>query len=185
MDQPDALLPWFIILELPAGVAGLLIAGIFAASMSSLEGSLNSMSTILVTDFYKRFHGSFSDKKALKLGKTFVVLLGVFGTACGLILATHPIQSLYDKFFELIGLFGGGLGGLFLLGMMTVRGSVKGVLIGFILSAVFQFYISNYTSLNFFTYLFFGMTSCFILGYIFSIIFPDHGKSLEGLTVHT
>jgi Na+/proline symporter len=185
MDQPDALLPWFIMLELPAGVAGLLIAGIFAASMSTLESSLNSMSTVMVTDFYKQYSKKASDLKSVKLGKVFVVILGLTGTVAGLILATQQIQSLYDKFFELIGLFGGGLGGLFLLGMMTEKANAKGTLIGFALSAVFQFYITNYTSLSFFTYLFMGMMSCFLFGYLFSLIFPTNQKNIDGLTIHT
>jgi len=185
MDQPDALLPWFIMLELPAGVAGLLIAGIFAASMSSLESSLNSMSTVMVADFYKRYTKNPDDLRAVRLGKLFVIILGLTGTIAGLILATQPIQSLYDKFFELIGLFGGGLGGLFLLGMMTEKANAKGTLIGFALSAVFQYYINNYTSLSFFTYLFMGMMSCFLFGYVFSLIFPTNQKNIDGLTIHT
>lgn len=185
MDQPDALLPWFIMLELPAGIAGLLIAGIFAASMSTLESSLNSMSTVMVTDFYQRYSKQANEVKSVKLGKLFVVILGLAGTVAGLILATQQIQSLYDKFFELIGLFGGGLGGLFLLGMMTEKANARGTLIGFGLSAVFQFYITYYTSLNFFTYLFTGMMSCFLFGYLFSLLLPANQKKIHGLTIHT
>jgi solute:Na+ symporter, SSS family len=185
MDQPDSILPWFIVLELPPGVSGLLIAGIFAASMSSLEASINSMSTVFVKDFYERFGKKKSDASAVKLGKWLVVTLGVIGTGTGLILASSDITSLYDRFFELIGLFGGGLGGIFLLGMMTERGSSKGVLIGFIASGLILYYVSHFTSLNFFLYLFIGMMSCFIVGYLASLLLPDKGKSLDGLTIHT
>lgn len=50
----DAIFPWYIVSELPAGVRGLLIAAIFAAAMSSLSAGLNSVSTALITDFYKK-----------------------------------------------------------------------------------------------------------------------------------
>src|SRR3546814_18831008 len=87
MDQPDALLPWFIILDLPTGVSGLLIAGIFAASMSTLESSLGSMSTVLVTDFYKRFSKTYTESKAVRLGKSIIMLHGAVGTVVGGIIA--------------------------------------------------------------------------------------------------
>src|SRR3546814_19847172 len=78
---------------------------------------------------------------------------GALGTVIGGYLATFQIPSLYDKFFELIGLFGGGLGGLFLLGMMTDKANSKGTIIGFVLSGITQYLIVEYTSLHFFTYL--------------------------------
>src|SRR3546814_9741442 len=152
--------------------------------MSNLESSLGSMSTVLVTDFYKRCSKTYTESKAVRLGKIIIILLGALGTVIGGYLATFQIPSLYDKFFELIGLFGGGLGGLFLLGMMTDKANSKGTIIGFVLSGITQYLIVEYTSLHFFTYLFFGMATCFVLGYLFSLILPGDKKNLKGLTIH-
>src|SRR5690554_3023800 len=55
LQSQDAIFPWYIVTELPAGVTGLLIIAVFAAAMSSLSSSLNSMSTAIITDFYRRF----------------------------------------------------------------------------------------------------------------------------------
>ena len=52
-------LPMFIVNGLPAGLSGLVIAGLFAASMSTLDSSMNSVSTMIVTDFYRRFRSCF------------------------------------------------------------------------------------------------------------------------------
>ena len=54
----DAIFPLFIAQQLPAGVSGLIIAAVFAAAMSTLDSSLNSVSTAMVTDFYRRFRPS-------------------------------------------------------------------------------------------------------------------------------
>ena len=48
--------PLFITNHLPPGIAGLVIAGIFSASMSSLDSSMHSVSTVVTVDFYKRFY---------------------------------------------------------------------------------------------------------------------------------
>ena len=55
--QNDEIFPLFISTQLPAGLSGLLIAGIFAASMSSLDSSMHSIATVYITDFHKRFKG--------------------------------------------------------------------------------------------------------------------------------
>lgn len=78
-----------------------------------------------------------------------------------------------DQFYKFLGLFTGGLGGMFLLGMLTKKANGTGTMIGLVLSAFVIFYISNYTDINFLMYAFFGLTSCFIFGYIFSLIFKD------------
>jgi SSS family transporter len=54
-ETVDEILPYFVVTHLPLGIAGLVISGIFAASMSSLDSSMNSIATAYITDFHKRF----------------------------------------------------------------------------------------------------------------------------------
>ena len=54
-DISDKVLPHFIAYKLPPGLAGLLIAAIFAAAMSSIDTSLNSPATVILSDLYKRY----------------------------------------------------------------------------------------------------------------------------------
>ncbi len=54
-DQPDRIFPTFIVQELPAGISGLLVAAIFAAAMSTLSSSLNSLTSSFVNDFYRNY----------------------------------------------------------------------------------------------------------------------------------
>ncbi len=53
-DKADQVFPYFIVHELPKGMAGLVIAGVLAAGMSTLSSSLNSAATVFTIDFYKR-----------------------------------------------------------------------------------------------------------------------------------
>ncbi|MDH3652042.1 MAG: sodium/solute symporter, partial [Saprospiraceae bacterium] len=66
LNQPDAIFPWFIVNELPNGISGLLIAAVFAASMSSLDSSMNSVSTVVITDFVKRLQSDREEQVYLK-----------------------------------------------------------------------------------------------------------------------
>ncbi|MDA3925789.1 MAG: sodium/solute symporter, partial [Kiritimatiellae bacterium] len=49
----DSIVPWFVMNQLPNGVSGLIVAGIFAAAMSSLDSSMNSTSTAIINDFLR------------------------------------------------------------------------------------------------------------------------------------
>ena len=53
LDKNDQILPWFVAHEMPAGLAGLVIAGVFAAAMSSLDSSMHSICTAISNDFVK------------------------------------------------------------------------------------------------------------------------------------
>src|SRR5690606_6043534 len=79
-NKPDELLPYFIVQNLPVGVAGTVIAAIFAASMSSLDSSMNSISSAYITDIHSRFGKGQSDKRNLNVAKWLTVVIGVVGT---------------------------------------------------------------------------------------------------------
>jgi Na+/proline symporter len=95
-------------------------------------------------------------------------------------MASIPIQSLFDQLMTIMGLFGGGLAGIFLLGMLTDRANSLGVLIGFIISGIFQYFVSFHTSIHFLLFSVTGLFSCFIIGYLASIIISKRNlKNIE------
>src|SRR5690606_38342811 len=67
--QNDRILPLFVAQQMPAGLAGLVIAGVFAASMSSLDSSMHSIATALTTDFYQRLRPAMSDVHRLRVAR--------------------------------------------------------------------------------------------------------------------
>ena len=181
----DAVLPWFIVRELPIGVAGIVLAAIFAAAMSSLDSSLNSMATVLVTDFYHRFKPDSTDRRRLLLARIITVVLGVFGTGCALLMATYPIKSLWDLFLAMLGLLGGSLAGVFVLGIFTRRANSAGALIGVVCSTVILYYVQRFTEIHFFLYGGIGITACVCFGYLASLLIPSSKSYTKNLTVHT
>ncbi|SFG39627.1 sodium:solute symporter family transporter [Pontibacter chinhatensis] len=184
LQSQDAIFPWYIVTELPAGITGLLIAAIFAAAMSTLSSSMNSVTTAIITDFYRRFVPTKSDKSYLSTAKYITLTIGVVGTSLALVMAQWGISSLWDQFNTILGLFTGGLGGLFMLGIFTKRANAKGAITGLLLSGLVQFYISQYTNINLLLYAFTGLASCVIFGYLFSLLFGGQEREHEGLTIY-
>jgi len=182
--KTDAIFPFFIVQQLPAGISGLLIAGIFAAAMSSLDSSMNSVATAIVTDFYRRFKPDSSDAARLKLARRLTVLLGAIATVAGLLMAAYDIQSLWDFFLKILGLFGGSLAGLFALGIFTRRANGPGALIGALASAVVLFLVVRFTQIHLLLYGAIGIITCVLIGYLASILIPETPKNTKGLTIH-
>lgn len=117
-DIGDKVFPHFIGHQLPAGVTGLLVAAVFAAAMSTISTSLNSAATLLATDWYRRYiNRSASEKKTMTALHTATVLWGILGTALSLLLIN--VASALDAWWILSGILGGGMLGLFLLGLIS------------------------------------------------------------------
>jgi SSS family transporter len=181
----DEIFPWFIANELPVGVSGLVIAGLFAAAMSTLDSSMNSMATALTTDFYRRLNPHAAEHRCLALAQWLTLVLGVVGTACGLYMAWLGSTSMWDQYTKIIGLFGGGLAGLFAVGIFTRRATGPGALCGFLGSALLLFFVTKHTQVHFFLYPFLGTASCFLIAYLIGFAVPLGKRDLDGLTIFT
>ncbi len=181
----DAIFPLFIAQNLPYGLAGFVIAAIFSAAMSSLDSGMNSIATVFVTDFYRRFKPHKSDHIYLKLARAITFIVGLFATAVAIMLVSFNIYSAVIFASSVLGLFIGGLGGLFALGIFTRRANGIGALVGAIISAVVLYYVKYHTPINLFLYPTIGFMVCLIAGYLASLILPEREKSLVGLTLYT
>ncbi|WP_372763338.1 sodium/solute symporter, partial [Pseudoalteromonas sp.] len=127
--QIDQIFPAFISSELPIGIAGLIIAGIFAAAQSTVSTSMNSMSTTLVTDFMRPFNLCRSEKGYLNAARLLTLVVGIFGTLVGLLFISPEIRSLMEEYFKVVGMFMGALGGLFILGIISTRANASGAMV--------------------------------------------------------
>ncbi len=177
----DSVFPLFITNHLPPGVSGLVIAGIFSASMSSLDSSMHSISTVVTIDFYKRFTKKYSDIKGLKVAKWTTVIVGIFGTMIACLMAAFPVKSLFFLFQEVIGLFGSAIAGIFILGIFIKAANWKGAMIGSVLSVIALIFVKYYTPLNFYIYPLIAIPTCVIGGYIASLIFKVDQKDIDNL----
>ena len=131
----DKVLPHFIATQLPPGLAGLLIAAIFAAAMSSIDTSLNSAATVTLKDFVQRhLNLGKTEADALRILRNATLVWGVLGT--GVALAMIGQKSLLDAWWKLSGIFAGGMLGLFLLGLISGRANNAGALAGVIVGVL-------------------------------------------------
>jgi len=183
--KTDAIFPFFIAQQLPAGVSGLVIAGLFAASMSSLDSSMNSIATAMVTDFYRRFRSQASDHYCLNLARWLTAILGVFGTSAALLIAGMEIVSLWDLFIKVLGLIFSPVAGILALGVFTRRVHGLGALIGGVASVVVLYVVQQHSAIHFFLWGAVGIVSCFVVGYLASLAIPMPAQRIEGLTVYT
>lgn len=180
--NPEELLPYYIVAELPLGIAGLVIAGIFAASMSSLDSSMNSIATAYITDIHKYLKPGLKDKDYLKLAKIITIIMGVFGTLTAIWIAATEVGFIFDFFQKLLGMIGGCLAGVFILAIFSQRANATGVVIGTLSGAGITFLVSRFTEVNGYLYGAIGVVSCVAIGFIFSLIFPNSKSQPKGLT---
>ncbi|MFT4588292.1 MAG: SSS family solute:Na+ symporter [Limisphaerales bacterium] len=117
-DVGDKILPHFIVKKLPLGLAGLLIAAIFAAAMSSMDTSLNSSATLYLCDVHKRYiRPKADDLESMRVLHRATLVVGIAGTLTAL--AMLRVKSALDAWWNLQGIFTGGMLGLFLLGLIS------------------------------------------------------------------
>lgn len=147
IEKADAVFPYFIVTQLPTGVVGLLIAAIAAAAMSSVDSSLNSSATIMLTDIYKRyFRRDAGEKESMRFLHVSTLVWGLLGTIIAL--AMIRVESVLDAWWQLAGIFSGGMLGLFLLGLISRKAgnaaAATGVILG-IFVIVWMTFSSHFT----------------------------------------
>lgn len=181
----DSTFPQFIAAELPAGLTGLIIAGIFAASMSTLSSCINSVATLVSVDFYERYAKNPTPAKSVRLAEWMTFVAGGIGVGTAVLLASFNIQSALDTSFQLAGLLGGGFAGCYGLGMLTKRANWQGAAIGVASSVVATFIVWMWSLVHPYFYAVIATSVCIVVGYITSYFFPAPTQSLTGLTVYT
>jgi cyclically-permuted mutarotase family protein len=182
MAQPDSIFPHFIMTRMPVGIAGLLIAAIFAATMSTVSSNVNSISTAFTTDIYNHIWPESPDSRRLRMARISGILSGGLGIALALLMAGWNILSLFDYYNIILGLLGGGIAGVFAMAIFFPRINTTGALTGFIMSIIILLIILTYSSVHLLLYGFIGITISIIIAYVVSLFTPADKKDLAGLT---
>ena len=184
--KTDQIFPLFIANEMPVGLAGLIVAGIFAAAQSTVSTSMNSTATTLVTDFMKPLKmGNGSDSYYLKWARILTIVMGVLGTGFGLFFLNPDIKSLFDEFIKIVGLILGMLGGIFLLGVLSKRAHATGAIIGCLGGIVVVLYVWKETNVTAYFYPFASVGSCLMIGWIASFLPVREKQNTDGLTIYS
>ena len=179
ISKIDQIFPHFILHQMPTGLAGLVIAGVFAAAMSSLDSSMHSIATAFTTDFLSKDRDS---ESLLKLAKRITFVLGVLGTVSAIYIASQDSKNLWDILMGYVGLILGTLGGLFTLAIFTNRTASVHAWTGVIVAAAVLYYVKFHTEAHPLIIGAIGTVTCFLSGWIASLIIPAQTKNLDGLT---
>ena len=116
-SEADKIFPWFIAHSLPVGVRGLVIAGLLAAAMSSIDSGINSLSAVVTVDIYQRFFRTDGDDRpALWVAKLVTLLAGLLSVVMAY--AMHFLHDEHRNLFEVMNKSTGGLPGT--LGMIVL-----------------------------------------------------------------
>jgi len=175
-QKPDYVFPYFIVHGLPVGLRGLLIASIFAAGMSTVATSITSSSTIILTDYYKRFKRNTTDRQNVRVLQWSSFIVGIIGIFVAI--AMLSVESIIDAWWKLSSIFSGGMLGLFLLGYASRKVGKREALIGVIVGVAIIAWISLAEPLNLpgphlheYLAIVLGTASIFITGFLLGVLF--------------
>jgi len=191
VEKPDQAFPWFIGHEIPGGFTGLILVGLFAASMSTLSSEFNSFSASLTTDFYERLVGKLTSRGKLLMSKGIVLAAGISAIVLALLLSRHTggiMQLVLDAWAAIGAVLGGGILATFFLGIFCPSANKRGLYPA--LAAGFSLTLWCYLTANdmvtlpeslvFLKYTWhtwwligFSNVFVFVLGYVLSRMFPE------------
>ncbi|MGB0564037.1 MAG: sodium:solute symporter family transporter, partial [Spirulinaceae cyanobacterium] len=132
----DGILAHFIVNQVPPGAAGLLVAAIFAAAMSSIDSALHSLATCMTVDFYQRYAPTNpSESQSLRVAQGLIVFWGILGILSAFYVASTG-EDLLPFLVTYTTLFLGPLLGIFLMGTLVPRINATGAFYGTIAAVV-------------------------------------------------
>jgi Na+/proline symporter len=155
--------PTYILNELPRGLAGLVIAVIFAAAMSTLSGEFSSLATASMVDFYKRFvrpHGG--DAHELLVSRILTGAWGLF--ACFVALEAGKLGSAIEVVNRFGSYFYGSILGVFALAVLSPRAGERGAFWGLIVGMLTVATVAWTTAIHFLWYNVVGTAAVFVSG---------------------
>jgi solute:Na+ symporter, SSS family len=164
----DQIFPKFIVEQLPSGVSGIIVAGLFASAMGSLSGSINSLASSTVIDLYKPYFGrNSSEASDLKLSRLFSFLWTIILVATAFIFLRSN-ESVIEIALSIASVTYGGLLGTFLLGVLFKRPQQSDAIIGFTAGLLVLIYVFFFTPIAWTWYTMIGSLATIAVGLISS-----------------
>ncbi|HEX4946661.1 MAG TPA: hypothetical protein VFZ34_08365 [Blastocatellia bacterium] len=171
LTNVDRIVPHFTVNILPGGLRGLVIAGIFAATMSSMSAGINSLTTCSLKDIWERL-GTTSASREIVRGRVLTLVWGLTGTFSALLVANLKL-TLAERFNMIYTFFAGPLAGIFLLGVLGKRASAWPTLLGALGGFAVTMTMANQTNVH---WLWNPPTGCavtMLIGYCLSWLLPQ------------
>jgi SSS family transporter len=167
LSNPDAILPFFAVRELRAGLAGLLIAGLFGASMGVMSAGINALSTATTVDIYARvLRPCRTEQHYANAGRVFTACWGIAATTVASF-AGH-LGELAIAYARVSSFVSGPILGIFLLGLLSRRATAGGALLGAAAGALATALLSLTVNWSFFYMAPIGVAVCLGVGWLSS-----------------
>lgn len=183
-DSANGVMIDFISNHLPVGLVGLIVAGVFAAAMSSVDSLLNSMSTVYVKDIHERFFIKKGQQASLKLSMTISAIWGLVIVVVTLMAFSGTTKSILDVVGSYISYISGPMCGAFFLALFTYKANDKGVTIGIVAGFVITYLFGTYAGASWIWKPAVGMIATFGVGYLMSLFVPA-SKKIEDIKAYT
>jgi Na+/proline symporter len=168
MTTNDQVFPAFIVRSLPHGVSGLVIAAIFAAAMSNLSGSLNSLASTSMFDVYLPLTGKRPDEATLlSMSRWLTAAWGL--VLIGIAMLARGWGSVFTTGLTIASIVYGPMLGAFLLGLLTTRANQAGAITGTVISLASMIAVKLFTEVAWTWYVLIGAVVCMTVGYAVSI----------------
>jgi Na+/proline symporter len=138
-DRPgmaaDAIYPTFVVEHLPPGIAGLVVAAILAAAMSTVSSSLNSLASASTHDFYAPLTGRTDTEHLLKVGRGMTLLWAAILVG-GAMLFKNRATPVVVLALSIASITYGGLLGSYLLGGLWPRARQRDVILAILVAVI-------------------------------------------------
>lgn len=134
-EDSKSVLPVMIMNLLPMGLKGLMVAALLAAVMSSVAAALNSSSTLLVFDVFKRLKPDLAEGTMIKIGRFSAVIVLVLAVLWSPFLGN--LGGIFELINQMFSIFAPSIVTVFLYGILSPRGTAKGAFITLLLGSVF------------------------------------------------
>jgi sodium-coupled monocarboxylate transporter 8/12 len=178
--KPDEIFPYFMAQRFPAGILGLVIAAIFAASLGAIGSAINSCTSVIIVDFYDRLilKRAVTDERTSEADErrqVFISRLATLGIGIVAIILSSLVGHIGDLIEianKVIQLFTGTLFGIYILGMFTQRTRSLGALIGGLVGVAVSLYVAFASPLSFTWPTVCGFLATIIVGYGTSLLLP-------------
>lgn len=140
VNDTNYIFPYFILNHVPIGIIGLVVGGIFAAALSSIDSELNALTTVSIVDWYQRLQGNLhTEAHYVKSSRGVTFFWGALATVSALLMG--ETRSIIELVNQIGSYFYGSILGVFILLLWVKRANGTGALVGLIsgMFSVFTF----------------------------------------------
>jgi len=167
--NPNEVFADFIVKYMPSGISGLIIAGLFAAAMSTLAGSMSSLASSAMIDIYKPYFGKDNDeKKELLISRIITAIWAVLLVGSAMFFMKTE-RTVVELALSIASFTYGGLLGSFLLGALFKKVNEIDALIGFVFGIAVMIYVILNTKIAWTWHTFIGAGATILVGNLISV----------------